>query len=321
MVRVYHIHEAVAEGRLPNCSSLARELEVTAKTIQRDVNFMREELKLPLVYDEQLHGYSYTQDVSDFPVFMMRAEDLAGLFLTRMALDSVRGTELYDSLRGVFARMTQGLEEEVRFSWSDAGQAFSRKVAGVTRNDLKLFGNLADAVMKRKEVTFSYRKLGDTTAVTRRVQPYHLGEVENCWYLIAHDLERDALRTFALPRMTRLKVLNTDFVKARDFNGEDYLGQSFGVWSAAKGEALQTVKVELRDYAAGLAQERRWHPSQTVKVLNDAGTRVEVSFEVGRFEDLLRWVLSWGSKARVLAPPEFKKRVTEEVRLMGKSGI
>jgi predicted DNA-binding transcriptional regulator YafY len=33
------------------------------------------------------------------------------------------------------------------------------------------------------------------------VQPLHLGDVDGGWYLIAHDLERDALRTFALPRM------------------------------------------------------------------------------------------------------------------------
>jgi len=38
MERIYQIHEAVAEGRLPNCTSLAKELEVTAKTIQRDIS-------------------------------------------------------------------------------------------------------------------------------------------------------------------------------------------------------------------------------------------------------------------------------------------
>ena len=67
--RIYVIHEAVKGGSFPNCRTLAERLEVTDKTIQRDITFMREELQLPLEYDEQLHGYTYSQDVSEFPIF------------------------------------------------------------------------------------------------------------------------------------------------------------------------------------------------------------------------------------------------------------
>jgi len=75
MERIYHIHEAVSEGRLPNCRTLAAELEVTPKTIQRDITFMRDRLGLPLEYDEQAHGYRYTGDVSTFPVFEVGASE------------------------------------------------------------------------------------------------------------------------------------------------------------------------------------------------------------------------------------------------------
>jgi predicted DNA-binding transcriptional regulator YafY len=66
-----------------------------------------------------------------------------------------------------------------------------------------------------------------------------------------------------------------------------------------------------------MAQERRWHPTQELKFLNNAGTRVEVCFHVSRLEEVVRWVLSWGSKAKVLAPPELNKMVQEEVEAMG----
>ena len=119
MERIYQIHEAVADGRLPNCSTLAKELEVTAKTIQRDITFMRDRLNLPLEYDDQTHGYRYTQDVSQFPVFELQAADLAGLFLARQALDSVRGTQLETTMREVFSKLTQSIEGQVRFSWAE----------------------------------------------------------------------------------------------------------------------------------------------------------------------------------------------------------
>ncbi len=54
--RIHVIHETVKEGTYPNCRKLAEMLEVTDKTIQRDISFMRDELGLPLEYDTHLHG-------------------------------------------------------------------------------------------------------------------------------------------------------------------------------------------------------------------------------------------------------------------------
>ena len=76
------------------------------------------------------------------------------------------------------------------------------------------------------------------------------------------------------------------------------------------------MRVELRDYAARVAQERRWHPTQELRLLNRAGNRVEICFHVSRLEEILRWVLSWGSKAKVLGPPELKKLVRDEINLI-----
>jgi proteasome accessory factor B len=313
MQRIYHIHQAVAEERLPNCSVLARELEVTPKTIQRDITFMRDRLQLPLVYDDQRHGYRYTKDVSAFPVFEANAEELAGLFLARQALDSIRGTQLEQTMREVFAKLTRAIEGKVKFAWSDLDKALSRKPVGVAKTNLKLFGKLAEAVLHRREVEFTYRKLGSDRSEKRRIQPYHLGEVDHCWYLIGHDLQRGKRRTFALPRIRAAKVRKENFEVPEDFDGASYLGTSFGIWvDPDRPDFRQEVRIELSGYAARLGQERRWHPSQQVTPLNATGSRIEVRFEVGRLEELVRWTLSWGGQAKVLEPNELRERVQAE---------
>ncbi len=318
MERIYHIHEAVKDGRYPNCNSLAKELEVTRKTVQRDVTFMRDSLKLPLVYDDRIHGYYYTSDVSDFPIFEFSAKDLAALFLARQAMGSVKGTQLEQTMREVFGRLTKIVEGQVRFSWADLDLALSRKPGAAAKRDIKMFGTLAEAVLKRRVVQFGYRKLGAEHAERRRVRPYHLGEVDGCWYLIGFDTTREALRTFALPRMRALKILGEKFEVPPDFNGSAYLGTSFGVWTDPENpDFKQDVRIELKGYAAQIVQERRWHPSQQVTQLNKLGTRVEVRFEVGRLEELVRWTLSWGSQAKVREPAELKRLVAEEIRRMG----
>jgi len=314
--RIYKIHAAIHAGGYPNCSRLAEQLNVQRKTIQRDITFMRDELKLPIQYADSLHGFYYDSDVSDFPVFQTTAEELAGLFLARTALESVRGTPLAEVMHKVFAKLTRGMLGQIQFAWSDLDEAFSRKSIEPRPRDVKLFGSLADAVLNQLVTTFYYRKLGAGSAEIRRVQPLHLGEVDGGWYLIAQDLGRNALRTFALPRMTRLKVGTTTFERPQNFNGNAHLKQSFGIWHVAGDFSRQLVRVELKDYAARLAHERRWHPTQEIFPLNAKGTRVEIRFEIGRLEEVLRWVLSFGSQAKVLAPPELIQLVRAEVAAM-----
>ena len=313
LLRIYQIHAAIQSGSYPNCFKLAEEIGVERKTIQRDVTFMRDELGLPLVYDDRLHGYYYDRDVSDFPVFQTTAAELAGLFLARTALESVRGTPLADVMREAFAKLTRGMLDRIQFSWRDLDEAFSRKVVEQNPRDVERFGMLAQAILNQNVTSFYYRKLEAEKAEPRRVQPLHLGEVDGGWYLIAMDLDRAALRTFALPRMTRVRVTKEGFERPVGFVGSDYLKQSFGIWNVAGDTVRHVVRVELRDYAARMAQERRWHPTQEVVFLNAKGTRVEVRFEVGRLEEVLRWVLSFGRRARVLGPPELAAMVKAEI--------
>ncbi|MFN6016551.1 MAG: WYL domain-containing protein, partial [Verrucomicrobiota bacterium] len=171
-------------------------------------------------------------------------------------------------------------------------------------------------ILNQQVTTFYYRKMTSDEAEFRKVHPLHLGEVDGGWYLIAFDADRQALRTFALPRISRIKALSTKFNRPLDFDGRAYLNRSFGIWNVAGDDARHEVRVELRGYAAAMAQERRWHPTQETKLLNAKGTRVEVCFEVGRLEEVLRWVLSFGSCAKALAPKELADMVKHEIRAM-----
>ena len=61
------IHQAIQSGNYPNSSKLARELEVSTKSIHRDIEFMRDRLELPIEYDGSRFGYRYTEEVNAFP--------------------------------------------------------------------------------------------------------------------------------------------------------------------------------------------------------------------------------------------------------------
>ena len=310
--RIQVIHEAVKEGGFPNCRSLAERLEVTDKTVQRDISFMRDELGLPIEYDRAMHGFHYTGAVDAGPSFGLGAKELTAYLHAREAIHAVSGTALESTMRSLFSSLTQMIERQFEMSCEDLESMVTRRAAGVAKADPETFGRLAEALLKHREVSLYYHKIGAEKAEGRAIRPYHLGEVDGCWYLIGFDLDRQALRTFALPRVSRVRIGDSTFEKPEAFDGSAYLERSFSVWSVADEEQSQLVRVELRGYAARMAEERRWHPTQELRRLDAAGEHVEVRFHLSRPEELFRWVLGWGSKAVVVGPESLKERVRRE---------
>jgi predicted DNA-binding transcriptional regulator YafY len=315
--RVMEIHKIIRTGRHPNCTTLAKEIEVTSKTIQRDISFMRDQLDLPLEYHPIKHGYYYTRPVTEFPILHLSRTDLVALFLARHALEPLRGTRLERMLTDSFSKIAEACPGEVSIQWHELDDAFSVKAAGVLPADVTLFGDLLDAIRATREVSFEYHKLTGSKPETRCVQPYHVGQIEHGWYLIAHDPARNAMRTFALQRISQLQVLKTRFVRDAKFNARDHLGGGFGVWSyAGSAQRMHEVRIRFEGYAARVVAERQWHASQTIQKIKQDGSVIEFQATLSGLEELTRWILSWGSKAKVLGPPELKKRVQQEVAKM-----
>ena len=168
-------------------------------------------------------------------------------------------------------------------------------------------------MLRCRELEFEYRKLQSASYETRRVRPYHLGCLENQWYLFAEDLERRQLRTFALPRMRKVVLTTKGFHRPADFSIAQILSGSFGVHSAGK---KQRIRLQFDPFAARLVAERKWHASQRIREIADGSIILEM--ELGGLEEIQRWILSWGKHARVLAPKELVTRVRDEAREISK---
>ena len=81
--RMMRMHERLKAGRYPNCRKLADELEVSSKTVQRDIDFMRYRLGLPIEYDQLHFGFYYTEPVVNFPNIEISEGELIALTLAK----------------------------------------------------------------------------------------------------------------------------------------------------------------------------------------------------------------------------------------------
>jgi predicted DNA-binding transcriptional regulator YafY len=308
---MHRIHQELKSHQCPNCSGMAEVFEVSTKTIQRDIEYMRDQLGLPIEYDAQARGFYYTREVHAFPSLQVTEGEVLALFVAQQALVQYGGTPFAEPLRKAFEKLSESMGDLLTVAPDDLARSLSFRHTGNGITDLGTFQQVTDAVLQSRELTFRYHKLGAPRPEIRKVHPYHLACVDHLWYLFAHDLARDAIRTFALPRITEVTGIGAEFTKPEDFCLADRLLQSFGVF---KGEGDYRVQVEFDAFAARLIRERKWHASQKLKERPDGA--VELRLRLDSLEEIERWVLSWGSHARVLAPPPLKARVKAALEQM-----
>src|SRR4051812_49357207 len=224
--RMLRIHEELRRDTLVNCTKLVKLLEVSRKTVVRDIAFMRDRLDLPIEYVPGIQAYRYSHAVSSFPTVQVTEGELLALLVARRALEQYQGTPFHRQLEVAFEKLAGGLKDRISFSPADELRAVSFKNIGLGKTDLAVFNALSRAVLRQEAVTFAYRKPGDQKQSERRVHPYHLANRENSWYLIGFDLERNALRTFALPRIGDVVVTPETFVRPLDFSPEKFFANA-----------------------------------------------------------------------------------------------
>lgn len=304
------IHEMLAADRYPNCSRLAGVFEVSYKTVQRDIDFMRDQLLLPIDYDQGRHGFHYTKPVGQFPMMTVSHGELVALLVAQKAVEQYRGTSFEKPLRTAFEKLASSLDGEAGVTLHELATAVSFRPSGIPVSELKVFETLADALVGGQVLEFDYLALNAKEPQRRRVDPYHLTCIDGQWYLIAGDQLRGARRTFALTRIRRAKNLKRPARRPPGFSVAEMLADSFSAFEAAGAEI---VKIRFDAFAARLISERKWHRSQALKPVSGGG--VELAMRVGLAPDLRKWILGWGEHAEVLQPEALRREIRDSLAM------
>ena len=303
--RMIRIHAALQEGGNPNCSTLGRLLEVSTKTIQRDIEFMRDRLGLPIEFRPEHNGFRYTEEVDSFPTLQISEGELVALLVAEKALQQYRGTPFEKRLVGALRKLEQALPDTVSLNLADWDQSISFHTTAEPPEQVPaVLESLIRAAQRRQQLQLRYRKPGAAQEEERIVDPYQIANVNGDWYLFAFDHLRRDLRRFVPARIVSATPTGRTFTRPAKFELQKLLRDSFGVRSK---EGDFEVVIRFESSVADYLREKRWHPSQVVEELEDGG--VEVRLRLGSLLEIERWILSWGGTARVMAPPELIERV------------
>lgn len=307
--RMLRIHQAIQSGKRPNASTLARDLEVSTKSIHRDLEFMRDRLELPLEYNHAQNGYCYTEPVSSFPTLQITEGELFALLVAEKALQQYRGTNFEKPLVSAFKKMAVSLPDTISLNLAEWEQTISFRMRAEPILNLEIFDALAKATAQRKQLQLTYRKPGQQKTELRRVDPYHLANINGDWFLFAYCHLRRDVRTFVPARIQAVARTGKAFERPKRFSLEQRLKDSFGVHS---GQGDFEVVIRFNELVAEYIREKRWHDSQQLRELRDGG--VELRLKLSSLMEIERWVLSWGGNAVALRPPELVAAIKQAAK-------
>lgn len=310
------IHQKIQSRRYPNAPQIAKEFEVSVKSIHRDIEFMRDRLGLPIQYDEDRHGYFYAQKVEAFPTVQITEGELLAMLVAEKALQQYRGTNFEKPLVTAFKKMSASLSDTVSVNLADWGQTISFRTRAEPILDLATFDALGKATAKRQQLELLYRKPGQRETEARIVDPYHLANINGEWFLFAYDHMRKDIRTFVPARIKGIRPTGKTFVRPQKFSLEKRLQNSFGVHSA-QGEFR--VVIRFNYMVADYIREKKWHPSQELIELPDGG--VELRLKLSSLPEIERWVLGWAGNAVVKEPRQLAEMVRRSAQNLLKNQV
>ncbi|MCJ7602452.1 MAG: WYL domain-containing protein [Desulfobulbaceae bacterium] len=308
--RLLFIDKKIRDRTYPNCTSLAEEWEVSAKTIQRDLDYMRNMLDAPMAYDAKMRGYYYTEERFQLPAIALNDSDLFAVFIAEKVLKQYENTPVYPRLRSLFAKIAESLPDKITIDPAQYNNKFTFFISPHSMIKEQVWETVFTALRTLQSLIISYAKPGEIDLAARTIDPYHVVIYQGEWYVIAFCHSRQGIRTFALSRINKAQLTEHCFTVPPDFDFHKTTRDRFGVqWSDEKYD----VRIWFSPMAAPYILERRWHEGQELHENSDKS--IIMSFTASHLLEVKRWVLSWGGMARILAPEILVNEIKKELEL------
>lgn len=191
---------------------------------------------------------------------------------------------------------------------------FHRFAQGRNRREAANLRAVAEAVVKRRTIAFTYYAIGADKVSGRKVDPYGVGFHEGRWYVVGRSHKRRAVRSFRMDRirgdvkLARPGAAGPDFEPPKDFSLGEHLGRP--PWAFGRSPRVKTV-VRFSPKVAWMVKESLGDEDKWAD-LEDGGGVLERP--VADADAMLCWVLRFGPEAVIEAPEELRRKAIEVLK-------
>ncbi len=289
-------------------------LEISPATFKRDLEYLRDRLGAPIIWDTALRGYRYqsasSRDSWQLPGLWFNTGEMQALLTMNAWLENLQPGILTDHIKPLQARI-RGLLDQGDHSV----QEITRRIRILTQprkpSGDSWFELVSQALLSRKRLNITHFNRASGKTTEREISPQRLTFYRDNWYLDSWCHQRNAIRSFAVDALQQVEVLPKPALNKPDSLLDKELASGYGIFSGAK-----TRHAELRfspERARWVAQEQ-WHPEQQGRFDEQGFYCLTVPYS--QQPELIMDILKHGAEVEVLSPPSLRKAVADTIEQM-----
>ena len=182
----------------------------------------------------------------------------------------------------------------------------------IIEKEKQIWLNINLAITKKKKIIIKYKSLKDHGIEVRNrlVNPYGIFDYKGATYFYGYCEKAEGIRFFKLSRIIEYEVLDETFKIKEDFNFDEILNKSFGIYND------ETIKLKLKIYypMSEIIKEKQICKNQIIKDIDEKTIFFEA--EMKGYVEIKSWIMSMGSKAEVIEPLKLKEDILKEIEIM-----
>ena len=313
--RLYKIQRLLNSGQAVAMARFLEALEISKATFKRDLEYLRDRLGAPIVWDSEASGYRLEISANE------RIHPLPGLWLNEPEIYALlTGIELLGNLEPapLIGRQIRPLRERLekilelgQFSTEDIRRRIRLVPMGARQPSSEHFQAIAHALLSRKRLKLRHFGRLDATVTEREVSPQRLVYYRDNWYLDAFCHLRDDIRSFSVDAIEEATPIDKNAVSVDDVVLASELDAGYGIFS---GGTTKVAKLKFSPFKARWVAREYWHKNQKGEILDDGSYLLDVPYFDDR--ELINDILRHGSQVEVLGPEELKTRLKQEAQLI-----
>ncbi|AFM17825.1 putative transcriptional regulator [Mycolicibacterium chubuense NBB4] len=289
--------------------------EAFSRMFERDKNELRD-LGIPLEtgrvsQTDPTEGYRINREAYALPAVELTADEAAAVAVATQLWES---PELITATQSALLKL-RAAGVDVEAPDGDVTITSTAALPGL-RGSEDVLGILLSAIDSGQAVQFPHRPSRTEPYTTRTVEPWGVVTDRGRWYLVGHDRDRDAVRTFRLSRIGPDVTL---------------LGEP-GTVHRPEGVDLREIVARVVGDWPDAGQARVWVADGRATALRRRGTVVgpktiggrpgeEITLDVGMFDRIAREIASYGADAIALEPASLRADVIARLRAQAEEGV
>lgn len=305
--RVYQLHKILDGRRVPiSRRDLEEQMECSRATVIRTLDFLRDHLHAPILYDAEQNGYLYKEGEDgpfELPGLWFNATELYALLTSYELLSRIQPGIFEEALRPAVRRIEELLNRR-RPGGRDLVDRIRILQMAPRPVDVHQFRRIADALAERRQVHVFYRGRSRDALTERDLSPQRLVYYRDNWYLDAWCHWRRDLRTFSLDRLHVVDTRPDAAVDVEEADLNRLLTSAYGIFA---GEPTETAVLRFNAEAARWVADEQWHPDQQSRIFDDGSLELRIPFADPR--ELMQDILRFGPDVTVIEPASLKESV------------